>query len=377
MPITPLIDETIARIGLLDQEAMAAARARQDTLTKPLGSLGRLEEVSVLLAGIFGQSIPRIQRKAIILAAGDHGVVQEGVSAYPQDVTPAMVRNFLSGGAAINVLARHAGASIVILDAGVAAEIEPNPVLRSVKIGKGTANMAVGPAMTRQQAIQCIETGIETAQEQIAEGADLIGCGDMGIGNTTSSSAITAVLTGTDPEFTTGKGTGIDDAALSHKIDVVRRSIEVNQPDPKDGLDVLAKIGGFEIGVLAGAMLGTAASRRPVVVDGFISGASALIAWVLAPAARHYFIASHQSVEPGHRVGMEAMGLSPLLDMGMRLGEGTGAALAMHLIEAAAKCLSEMATFAEAGVAERSDLNADQDGEHQDFKDDDEQGARH
>ena len=365
MPISPLIDETIAQIVPLDQEAMAAARARQDTLTKPLGSLGRLEELSVLLAGIFGQPIPQIRCKAIILAAGDHGVVAEGVSAYPQDVTPQMVLNFLNGGAAINVLARHAGANIVILDAGVAADLEPSPVLRSVKIGRGTSNMAVGPAMTRQQAVQCLETGIEAAQEQIAEGADLIACGDMGIGNTTPSSAITSVISGADPEATTGKGTGIDDAALTHKIEVVRRSIDVNQPDPKDGLDVLTKVGGFEIGVLAGAMLGTAANRRPVIVDGFISGASALIAWSMVPAARHYFIASHQSVEPGHRVGLEAMGLNPLLDMGMRLGEGTGAALAMHLVEAAAKCLAEMATFADAGVSKRiedEDIRKDDDG---------------
>ena len=359
MPISPLIDETIARISPLDEVAMGEARARQDTLTKPLGSLGRLEELSVLLAGIFGQPTPRIQRKAVILVAADHGVTAEGVSAYPQDVTPQMVSNFLAGGAAINVLARHAGASIVILDAGVASDMEPHPVLRSVKIGKGTANMAVGPAMTRKQAIRCIETGIETANEQIAEGADLIACGDMGIGNTTSSSAITAVVTGADPAVTTGRGTGIDDTVLSHKVEVIQRAIDINRPNPKDGLDVLTKVGGFEIGVLAGVMLGTAASHRPALVDGFISGAAALVAWSMSPMARHYFIASHQSVEPGHRVGLEAMRLSPLLDMGMRLGEGTGAALAMHIVEAAAKCLAEMATFSQAGVSQRIE---DEDG---------------
>ncbi len=359
MAISELIDQTLDRIIPLDEEAMAAARSRQDMLTKPQGSLGRLEELSVILAGIFGQPIPRILRKAVILAAADHGVVAEGVSAFPQDVTPQMVLNFLRGGAAINVLAKQAGASVVILDAGVAADLDPHPVLRSVKAGRGTANMAVGPAMTRPQAIHCIETGIETAREQRAEGADLIACGDMGIGNTTASSAITAVIAGVDPGVTTGRGTGLDDEALSHKVDVVRRAIEVNRPDPKDGLDVLSKVGGFEIGVLAGAMLGTAAGRRPVVVDGFISGAAALIAWSMAPQARQYFIASHQSVEPGHRVGLDAMGLSPLLDLGMRLGEGTGAALAMHIIEAAAKCLAEMATFGEAGVSERIDDDGD------------------
>jgi nicotinate-nucleotide--dimethylbenzimidazole phosphoribosyltransferase len=361
MSISSLIEQTLGAIVPLDEAAMAAARARQDTLTKPLGSLGRLEDMSVLLAGIFGEPMPRIRRKSVILAAGDHGVVAEGVSAYPQEVTPQMVYNFLRGGAAINVLARHASADILILDAGVAADLGPHPLLRSAKVGKGTANIALGPAMTRQQAIQCIETGIEAAQEQIAEGADLIACGDMGIGNTTPSSAITAVITGADPAVTTGRGTGLDDPGLSHKVDVVRRAIDVNRPDPKDGLDVLSKVGGFEIGVLAGAMLGTAASRRPVVVDGFISGAAALIAWTMSPLARHYFIASHQSVEPGHRVGLAAMGLSPLLDLGMRLGEGTGAALAMHLIEAAARCLAEMATFAEAKVSERSENESEGD----------------
>ena len=353
MTTSNLIDQTLAKIIPPDQGAMAAARARQDTLTKPQGSLGRLEELSITLAGIFRNPIPHITRKAVILAAGDHGVVAEGVSAYPQEVTPAMVANFLAGGAAINVLARHVGANIVVLDAGVAADLEPNPLLQLVKIGRGTANIAAGPAMTRQNAIKCIETGIVAANEQIAEGADLIAFGDMGIGNTTPSSAITAVVTGADPGVTTGRGTGLGDPALARKVDVVRRSIEINDPDPKDGLDLLAKVGGFEIGVLAGAMLGTAAGHRPAVVDGFISGAAALIAWTLAPTLSHYLIASHKSVEPGHRIGMETIGLTPLLDMGLRLGEGSGATLAMPIIEAAAKCLSEMATFADAGVSER------------------------
>ena len=355
MPISPLIDQTLAAIGPLNEAAMAAAQARQDTLTKPPGSLGRLEEISILLAGMFGEDIPHIRRKSVILAAGDHGVVAEGVSAYPQEVTPQMVYNFLRGGAGINVLARHAGSEIMVLDAGVAADLTPHPLLRQVKIGRGTNNMAVGPAMTREQAIKCLETGIDAALEQIAEGADLIACGEMGIGNTTPSSAITAVITGVDPAITTGRGTGLDDPALAHKIEVIRRSITVNQPNPTDGLDVLTKIGGFEIGVLAGAMLGTAASHRPVVIDGFISGAAALIAWVISPAARNYFLASHQSVEPGHGVGLEAMGLNPLLDMNLRLGEGTGAALAMHIISASALCLAEMATFVEAGVSDRDD----------------------
>ncbi len=355
MTISPLVDLTVENIAPLDAAAMAAARARQDILTKPQGSLGRLEELSITLAGMFGELVPRIRRKSVILAAGDHGVVAEGVSAYPQEVTPQMVYNFLRGGAGINVLARQAGAEIVILDAGVAADLEPHPLLRAVKVAHGTANMAVGPAMTREQAVRCLEIGIDAAREQIGEGADLIACGDMGIGNTTASSAITAVVTGADPAVTTGRGTGLDDPGLAHKVEVVRRAIAVNRPDSGDGLDVLTKVGGLEIGVLAGAMLGTAASHRPVLVDGFISGAAALIAWLISPAARNYFIAAHQSVEPGHRVGLEAMDLTPLLNLEMRLGEGTGAALAMHLIEAAALCLAEMATFTEAGVSERNE----------------------
>ena len=355
MPLSPTLDRTVDAISPLDTGAMAAARARQDTLTKPPGSLGRLEELSVMLAGVFGEPTPQIRRKSVILAAGDHGVVSEGVSAYPQEVTPQMVANFLNGGAAINVLSRHAGAEIVILDAGVAADLAPHPLLRSVKVAYGTANMAVGPAMTREQAIRCLEIGIEAAREQIAAGADLIACGDMGIGNTTAASAITAAVTGSDPAAVTGRGTGLDDPGLARKIAVIQRALSVNNPDPQDGLDVLSKVGGLEIGVLAGAMLGAAAARRPVVVDGFISGAAALVAWRIAPAARDYCIAAHQSAEPGHRIGLSAMELTPLLDLGMRLGEGTGAALAMHLIEAAARCLSEMATFAEAGVSDRED----------------------
>ena len=355
MAISELIDRTIKEIVPLDEAAMASAKARQDQLTKPQGSLGRLEDLSVRLAGIFGEATPRIRRKTVILAAGDHGVVAEGVSAYPQDVTPAMVMNFMGGGAAINVLAKHAGAEIVVLDAGVAADLPSHPALRSVKIGRGTNNIAAGPAMTREQAIQCLETGIETCREQIAAGSDLLACGDMGIGNTTPSSAITSVITGTGADATTGRGTGLDDAALAHKVSVVQRAIDINRPDPKDGLDVLMKVGGFEIGVLAGVFLGAAAGHRPVVVDGFISGAAALIAYTIAPKAGHRFIASHQSVEPGHRIALSCMGLDPLLDLGMRLGEGTGATLAMHVIEAAAKCLSDMATFAEAGVSEKTE----------------------
>ncbi len=355
MTISALVDETVGRILPLNAAAMEAARERQDNLTKPPGSLGRLEELSVLLAGIFGEPQPAIRRKAVIIAAGDHGVVAEGVSAYPQDVTPAMVMNFLHGGAAINALARHAGADIVVLDAGVAADLPEHPALRSVKVGRGTGNIAVGPAMTRAQAIACLETGIEASRERVADGVDLIATGDMGIGNTTPSSAITSVITGADPSVTTGRGTGLDDAGVARKAAVVRRAIETNRPDPANGVDVLAKVGGFEIGMLAGVMLGAASAGRPVIIDGFISGAAALIASAIAPGASRRFIASHRSVEPGHRIALEWLGLSPLLDLEMRLGEGTGAALAMHIVEASAKCLSEMATFAEAGVSGRTE----------------------
>ncbi|MEC9308725.1 MAG: nicotinate-nucleotide--dimethylbenzimidazole phosphoribosyltransferase [Chloroflexota bacterium] len=355
MQISKIIDAALAQIDNLDEASMASARDRQSTLTKPLGSLGKLEELSILLAGIFSHPMPKITKKTVILAAGDHGVVAEGVSAYPQEVTPQMVYNFLSGGAAINVLSKHAGADIIVLDAGVAADMPSHPLLRDVKIGRGTNNIAHGPAMTRDQAIQCLETGIQSSQEAIDNGSDLIACGDMGIGNTTPSSAITSVITNTDPYITTGRGTGVDDSGLEKKVDAIKRAVHINNPDKNNGLDILTKIGGFEIGVLSGVMLGAASRNRPVIIDGFISGAAALIAWTISPNAKNYFIAAHKSVEPGHTIGLRAMDLDPLLDMEMRLGEGTGAVLAIHIIEAAAKCLTDMATFAEAGVAGKSD----------------------
>ncbi|MDE2786406.1 MAG: nicotinate-nucleotide--dimethylbenzimidazole phosphoribosyltransferase [Chloroflexota bacterium] len=354
MPISPLVDQTIAAIGPLDAEAVAAAEARQGVLTKPPGSLGRLESLSVQLAGILGQPIPQIAGKAVIVVAGDHGVASEGVSAYPAEVTPQMVFNFVAGGAAINALARHAGASITVIDAGVAVDLEPQPGLTIAKVGYGAGNIARGPAMSRDDAIRCLEIGINAANEQAA-GTNLIAGGDMGIGNTTPSAAITAAITGADVATVTGRGTGVDDAGLAGKIATIRRALEVNQPDGADGLDVLSKVGGLEIGVLAGVMLGAAARNCAVVVDGFISGAAALIAWRLCPNIAQRYIAAHRSVEPGHNVGLQAMGLTPLLDMDMRLGEGTGAALAMPIIEAAAKTLAEMATFAEAGVSDRDD----------------------
>lgn len=349
-----LLEKTIKSIGALDEKAMDAVKQRQDALTKPAGSLGRLEAISIQLAGIMREPIPRIGRKVIILGAGDHGVAKEGVSAYPQEVTGQMVLNFLQGGAGINVLARHEGADVIIVDAGVIVDLPDHPALRIAKVRKGgTGNISRGPAMSRKEAQQIVEAGISVAAEQVAAGASLIGTGDMGIANTTPSSAIAAAITNKEPEEVTGRGTGLQDKEWRHKVDIVRRALEVNQPDSTDALDVLARVGGFEIGFLAGVMLGAAANRKAVVLDGFISGAAGLIAHGLCPAARDYLFASHMSVEPGHRAMLAHMGLKPILDLDLRLGEGTGGCLAMNVIEAAALCLSEMATFGEAGVSDK------------------------
>ena len=345
--------QAIERVQPADADAMSRAEARQMNLTKPPGSLGRLEEISIRLAGIYGTERPSIREKAVIVAAGDHGVVAQGVTGYPQEVTAQMVLNFLGGGAAISVMCRRLGIRQVIVDAGVAADLPQHPDLRSLKIGRGTADISQGPAMTREQAVECLEAGIAIAIEAIESGADLLATGDMGIGNTTASSAITAAVTGVSPEETTGEGTGRSPEELQHKITVVQATLDANNPDPSDGIDLLSKVGGFEIGVLAGVILGAASMRRPVVVDGFISTAAALVAHAVCPASRDYMLASHVSAERGHRVALSGLGLTPLLDLGMRLGEGTGAALAMTIVETAAACLSEMATFAEAGVSDR------------------------
>jgi len=348
-----IIEELISNIKPLDSAAMRAARLRQDILTKPQGSLGRLEDLSIQIAGITGKPTPRLEHKVVIVMAGDHGVVAEGVSAYPQEVTPQMVLNFLRGGAAINVLARHAGARVVIVDMGVASDLPASPGLIVKKIAYGTGNIARGPAMSRVKAVQAIEAGATVVYEQIAAGLDILATGDMGIGNTTPSAAIAVALTGQPVEEITGRGTGVDDAGWQRKIEAIRGALEINQPDPQDGVDVLAKLGGFEIGGLAGGILAAAANRRPVVVDGFISTAAAMIAVRLAPPVRDYLIAAHTSQEYGHHAMMTWLGVSPLLDLKMRLGEGTGAVLAMSLVEAACKTLAEMATFGEAGVSEK------------------------
>jgi nicotinate-nucleotide--dimethylbenzimidazole phosphoribosyltransferase len=348
------IFEVAAGITPLDAVAVEQAGARQVQLTKPPGSLGRLEEIAVQMAGITREVLPTVKHKAVIVMAADHGVAVEGVSAYPSDVTPQMVLNFLHGGAAINALARHAGAEVIIVDVGVAADLD-HPGLLVRKVARGSANMAKGPAMTREQAMSAISIGMDVLQSLAGRGIELVATGDMGIGNTTAASAITACLAGVPVSLVTGRGTGIDDVQLAHKIRVIEQALTKNAPAPSDPLDVLAKVGGLEIAGLVGVIVAGAAHRIPIVIDGFISGAAALVAFKICPAVRDYLFAGHISVERGHRVILEQIRLSPLLDLELRLGEGTGAVLAMNIIEAALRTHSEMATFAEAGVSNRED----------------------
>jgi len=348
--------ETMEEIRALDEDAMESARARQDTLTKPQHSLGILEDISVKIAGITTDFIPELNDKVIITMAGDHGITEEGVSAYPKEVTPQMVYNFLRGGAGINVLARHVGARVVVVDMGVATDIEVKRASANFinkKIAYGTANMTKGPAMRYEEAVRSIEAGIDVLEHEIEKGVDIVGVGDMGIGNTTASSAIVAFITGEPVELVTGRGTGLDDEGLEVKIKTIKSALEVNNPDREDAIDILAKVGGFEIGGMAGVMLAASAHRIPVVIDGFISGAAALIAYELNPKIRDYLIASHLSVESGHRAVLEHLGIEPLFNLNMRLGEGTGAALGISLVDASCKILREMATFEEAGVSEK------------------------
>jgi nicotinate-nucleotide--dimethylbenzimidazole phosphoribosyltransferase len=349
-----IVKNTVARIKPLDETAMRTARERQDKLTKPPGSLGTLEELSIRIAGISGDSRPKLKDKVIITMAGDHGVTDAGVSAYPKEITAQMIYNFINGGAAINVLARHVGARVVVVDMGVAADIKHEQLIDK-KIAYGTADMTKGAAMTYDDAVRAIEAGIDVFEhEAVEKGADIVCVGDMGIGNTTPSSAIAAVITGAPISAVTGRGAGIDDATLEMKIKTIEGAIRVNQPDRKDPIDVLAKVGGFEFGGMAGVVLAAAAHRIPVVIDGFVASTAALVAYELAPAVKDYMIAAHRSVERGHPVVLDHIGLKPLLDLDMRLGEGTGAALSMSIVEAACKILSEMATFEEAGVSNRA-----------------------
>lgn len=340
-------------IPTLDEAAMQAARERQDQLTKPRGSLGRLEELSIQLAGMKADPFPLVERKAVIVMAADHGVTAEGVSAYPAEVTRQMVLNFLRGGAAINVLARQAGARVTIVDIGVEGEFAQIPGLTQRKVMCGTRNLAQGPAMTSDEAQQALQVGMDILHEEAARGLDIVATGDMGIGNTTSSSAIVAAITGLPVVQVVGRGTGIDDQGLQRKVKVIEQALSVNQPDPHDALGVLHKVGGLEIAGLAGVMIAAASHRIPVIVDGFISTAAAMIAVGLAPRVGNYLIGSHQSVEIGHRAMLKHLNLTPLLDLDLRLGEGTGATLAFHLIEASTRILREMATFGEAGVSDK------------------------
>jgi nicotinate-nucleotide--dimethylbenzimidazole phosphoribosyltransferase len=331
-----------------EPEFAAAVQRRLDALAKPRGSLGRLEELAVRLAAISGRA-PRVERPVVFVFAADHGVAVEGVSAYPALVTRLMVENFLRGGAAVNVLARQAGVHVVVADFGVATPPGPAPGLACRRIGPGTANMAQGPAMTREQAEQAIAHGRRLAEAAVDEGADLLLTGEMGIGNSTAAAAITAAVCQVEPERVTGRGTGLDDLGWVRKVEVVRRALAVNRPDPEDGLSVLAAVGGFEIAGLVGVVLAGAARRVPVVLDGFIAGAAALVAVLLVPAARGVLLAAHRSAEPGHAVALDRLGLVPYLDLELRLGEGTGAVLFVHLARAAARLYAEMATLDDLG----------------------------
>jgi nicotinate-nucleotide--dimethylbenzimidazole phosphoribosyltransferase len=347
------LDELMARIGPLDEHAAGRARARQQQLTKPAGSLGRLEELSIQVAGITRRPEPCIEHKVVVTMAGDHGVVAEGVSAYPQAVTAQMIGNFLEGGAAVNVLAQLAAVRVVVVDMGVAGPLPERSSLVRRSQGAGTANLARGPAMTRGQALAAIQAGVEIVEHELDRGLDILALGEMGIGNTTSAAALAAAITGCPPAELVGRGTGIDAAGLERKVAAVERALAANRLVGADPLDVLACLGGFEIAGLVGAALAAAAHRRPIVLDGYPSTAAALVAVALAPALRPYLIASHRSQEPGHQRMLDWLELEPLVDLKLRLGEGTGAILGIFLVEAACRLLSDMATFGEAGVANR------------------------
>lgn len=350
------LKETIMAIEKIDYSLADETQKRLDNLTKPRGSLGRLEEFAKQIVEITRKINPSLRNKVIFTLAGDHGVAEVGVSAYPKEVTAQMVYNFLNEGAGINVLAKHVGARVVVVDMGVATKLQiancKMQNFRDKKIGLGTKNMVKGPAMSREEAVRAIEAGIEVFDEELSGGIDIVGTGDMGIGNTTASSAIASVIVGKPPESVTGRGTGIDDKTLTNKIEIIKKAISLNEPDPKDAIDVLSKVGGFEIGGLAGIILAAARKRIPIVIDGFISSAAGLIAYQLEPKVKDYMIAGHCSCESGHRIILNYIGLRPILDLDLRLGEGTGAALAMSIIEAGVKIFNEMATFQSAGVSE-------------------------
>jgi nicotinate-nucleotide--dimethylbenzimidazole phosphoribosyltransferase len=339
----------VAIIPPINVDVQQQALDRQNMLTKPYGSLGRLEALSVRLAGMAGRLDWLPGRRAVIVFAGDHGVAAQGVSAFPQEVTAQMVMNFLNGGAAINVLARQMGARVLVVNAGVAPDLPDHAAMINTPVARGTADFSQGPAMTDEQAQAALALGRDAFRREYDKGLDVLAVGEMGIANTTAASAIIATLTGKPVAEVTGRGTGVNDAALQHKVAVIEKALRVNQPT---GADTLAKVGGFEIGAMAGAMIAAAEAGVVVMVDGLISTAAALLAAELAPGAEQYFVAGHRSVEPGHIYALEKLGLTPLLDLDLRLGEGTGAVLALPILEAAMRTLNEMATFGEAGVSE-------------------------
>lgn len=351
MDIPPELTAVIVEVPSLDAGAMALAKARLDQLTKPPGSLGRLERLAIQIAGISGDPRATVARKAVIVAVGDHGVVAEGVSAYPQEVTVQMVANFLAGGAAINVIARRAGARVVVVDFGVVAPLAPCNGLINRRVRAGTANMTVAPAMAPEEAAAAILAGVEVLESEYAAGLDIVAAGEMGIGNSTAAAALIAALTGEPPASVTGRGTGIDGSGWQRKVAVVERALALHRPDRSEPFAVLSCLGGLEIAGLVGVMLGAARRRIPVILDGFISCAAALVAVGMCLRLGDFLISSHLSAEPGHRAALRALGLAPLLDLDMRLGEGTGAALALSIVDSATGVLNEMATFAEAGVS--------------------------
>ena len=349
-----ILADTLTAIQPFDSILMEKAQKKLDNKTKPLGSLGRLEEFARRFAAISGTLEPDTSKKVIYTFAADHGVTEEGVSAFPREVTPQMVFNFLNGGAGVNVLARHCGIEVRVVDVGVDNEFGHLAGLIGKKIARGTRNFTRGPAMERGEALAAIRVGIELAEQAKDELVSMVGTGEMGIGNTTPSSAIIAAISGLPVWEVTHRGTGISENALANKIRVIEQGLAVNRPDPHDPLDILTKVGGLEIAAITGLVLGCAANRIPVVIDGFISTAGALIASELNAHVKDYIFAAHQSVEIGHRFMLERIGVEPILDLRMRLGEGTGAALAMGLIEAGVKVLNEMATFQQAGVSEQN-----------------------
>ena len=350
-----LLYNTLGKIVGLDVQAQAAAQNRLDSLTKPLGSLGRLEEIVKQVAGITGKVRPAVDKKVIVIMCADNGVVDEGVSSCPKEVTASVTQNFTRGITGVNVLSTHAGAEILVVDIGVDAQLEAQGIINK-KVRWGTGNIAKEPAMSREEAIQAMETGIEIVHDLSRKGYNMLGTGEMGIGNTTTSSAIAAVLTGQPLETLVGRGSGLTNEALDNKIRIIRKAIEVNKPDASDPLDVLSKLGGLDIAGLAGCYIGAAACRIPILIDGFIAAVAALIAVKMKPEIKNYLIASHGSAEPGSKAVNEEMGLVPLLMLDMRLGEGSGAAVAFHIVDTAFAAYDRMGTFDDARIEQYKPL---------------------